>query len=158
MLCAAALGIALGACGGSDSPEQLTCGAGTHDDGNGVCVRDNALAVINPVDTYWRCLGGPGCVTFNCTQHFVFVASSTAGGTGTYGPQARIPAVPNESFTWAATSTDSVALTRTSGASLAPFLTLPGIVPNENGTAFVSGATGASTMRCTLFSGAIPQG
>jgi hypothetical protein len=83
------------ACNGCATNDPVTCGAGTHDDGTGTCVVDDALAVLNIVGSnYWSC-PDPGC------RSFVYKLSlGSTGATSGSGSFSSPFSSAGYSFTW----------------------------------------------------------
>ncbi len=127
--------VAVGACGGSSSA-PTTCGAGTHDNGNSVCVKDSALYLVNASGTYWSC---PDSGNRGAFYALVFASSTTTSGTGTYAANVNSTwnGVGGSPFTWTEDAT-AMTMTLTNGNSLAPFKVLNGIVLNANDTSYTA--------------------
>jgi hypothetical protein len=142
--------------GSSSSGGPTSCGPGTNDNaGNGVCVVDSFLALINPANTWWSC---PTPGSNQSLDGFIFVGTSSTSGTGTEASQYNFSkASAPFAFTWAqiAGTTDGVALTNPASKSLAPYQSITGIVPNDNDTEFTF-LDGTGHAGCTLMSGALP--
>ena len=82
------------ACNGCAANDPVTCGAGTHDDGTGTCVVDDALAVLNIVGSnYWSC-PDTGCCGF--VYKLSLGSSGATSGSGSFSS----PFSGGSSFTW----------------------------------------------------------
>lgn len=139
---------AIAGCGGAgnSSSAPTSCGAGTHDNGNNVCVLDAAQHLINSAGTYWKC---------GVMLAFEFTPSTTTAGTGQYiytggGSSTPIP------ITWTEDSA-GIYVRDPSSSSLAAFMTLSSIVPSDNSfTAFsATYSQWGQGVSCVLTSGAI---
>lgn len=142
----------LAGCGGSSSnSNNVTCGAGTHDTGNGTCVIDNAIAVVNGSNTYWKCT-----VNGSTPVYLQITGSSTTSGTGRYQLQAT-PTQPVYSFTWseAVPSTNAMTVSFASGPTYNEFTAIvPNSLVNPTGfTANLASNSGGASMACTSTSG-----
>lgn len=140
----------LAGCGGSSS-NNVTCGAGTHDAGNGTCVVDNAIAIVNGGNAYWKCDDNGGGAEF-----LQITAASSTNGAGRYQFQAN-PAQPVYSFSWAEAVPSTNAMT-VSFASGPTWNEIKNIVPNSlvNPTGFTADVVmnnSGGSISCTLASG-----
>jgi hypothetical protein len=129
--------LGVGACSKAATTQALTCGTGTHSDGQGTCQLDNALTLDNVVGTnYWQCDGHDGS-----GANFPVRLSIGAGGSAILGHVANTG--PDYTLTWQeGPASDGITFSANS-----VWDSLKNIVP--------SSPTGAQTFTALAFKGGV---